>query len=101
MSVALLQLTKSLSWDGDEVVRNVYNLQWAQHLLKYIEQNKHFLSPVAMKLTDALEIEVTGIFDINLLYITKSKHLDFWFKSKVRVRRKSKSKCQSINVLIN
>lgn len=51
------------------------------------------MSPVTLKLTDALEIEVIGVFDVNLLQnvdIPKSKHLDFWFKSKVRVRKKEK-----------
>lgn len=66
MTAALLQLTLLLSWGDDGIVRDVYNLQWSQDLLKYIEQ-KCFLSPVAMKLTDALEIEVIGIFYVNLL----------------------------------
>lgn len=85
----------------------IFNLQWAhlQDLLKYIELKKCFLSSVTMKLTDASEIEVIGIFDVNLLQnvdISKDKHLDFWFKSKARIRKKiSKSKCWSINVLIN
>lgn len=66
MTATLLQLTKLLSWADGGIVRDVYNLQWSQDLLKYIEQ-KSFLSPVRMKLTDALEIEVIGIFDVNLL----------------------------------
>lgn len=69
----------------------LWNLQWFQDLLKDIDQKKCFPSPVAMKLTDALEIEFIGIFDVNLLQnadISLRKCLDFWFKSKVRERKR-------------
>lgn len=52
-------------------------------LLKYVEQKKCSLSPGTLKPTGALEIEVIGICDVNLLQnvdISKSKHLDFRFK---------------------